>query len=491
MKWIVAIVLGIMPMRVFLQFAPDSIFDRDLLVEDFEDLVKTIQESHPDPYAFCGKENFYLAEQRALSEIHDSLSLAEFTKVVSRFLNVMQDSHTSLDYGYLQDIQFNDNGYYLPLSVRKIGGGTDFDQIVVGGEWTQGLPKGSTIISINNIPIEDIYEEALNYACIEGNSTIAQSSVAVALIPIVCGLEHSYNRYNTICFIPPGSNEMKVAKVDGIQRKAYGEIRRAKEKAKPSWMPELQFDEDLSLAILKVPTFSPASGRKYARYLKNAFLDINQKNINNLVIDIRGNGGGSSAWVEFLYSFMDTAGYNTPDNVIGRNSELAMDRNPFFHSGFVQLMVKLFFKHDEDVISYQRISELPMGAVDTVYFNDPTKQKQDYIFKGRSFLLINGLTASAGVDFTHAFKARRRGEIIGEQCLGPVTGTWGNPAAYTMPNTGVRMTIATIRYNYDRTFRYEDAAIEPDHHVANRQEDLQLEIDTQLEFTKSLIQKNP
>lgn len=492
MKWIVAIVFGCISLFVHAQCTPDSVFHRDLLIEDLEDLKKTILESHPDPYAFCGEAKFEAAYEKAVESVPENLTLADFAKIVAEFLNVMQDSHTSLDYGYLQEIQFNGNGYYLPLSLRK----TEMDShkkpgIVVGGDWTQGIPKGSAIISINNIPIEDICDEAMSFACIEGNSVTAQRSIAVALVPIVCGLKQQYDSTNTICYIPPGSDQMKVASIDGIQRKAYNTMRREKEKQKPSWMPELKIDDTLSLAVLKIPTFSPSSGKKYAKAIRRSFQELNKKNINNLVIDIRGNGGGSSAWVEYLYSFLDTSGYNTPDNVIGRNSQLAMDRNKLFHSGFVQLIVKLFFKKDEDVISYQRISELPFGGQDTVYFQEPTKQKLDLVFRGKSFLLINGLTASAGVDFTHAFKIRQRGEIIGEQCLGPVTGTWGNPASYTMTNTGIRMTIATIRYNYDRSFRYESSAIEPDHHITVKPQDLFQDKDTHIEYIKTLLNQHP
>jgi C-terminal processing protease CtpA/Prc len=104
-------------------------------------------------------------------------------------------------------------------------------------------------------------------------------------------------------------------------------------------------------------------------------------------------------------------------------------------------------------------------------------------------VLINGLTASASVDFTNAFKQRNRGAIVGQQCLGPVTGTWGNPALYVLPKTGLRVSIATIRYNYDDTFRYERNAIMPDHWVDCTPQDLNRMTDSQLEFVINLLKK--
>lgn len=490
MKWIIVIVALIVPTTFLGQIKPDSLFSRDILVKDLEDLKKTILESHPDPYAFCGENEFEKSFAYTIHAIRDSMPLSSYIRKVAQFLNVMQDSHTSLDYGYLQDIQFNQEGYYLPLSVRKAEGEEDGERkIVVAGEWTHGIPKGSELISINNHSSEDVFKLALQYACIEGQSKIAQTSIAVALVPIVCGLEYGYQKNNTVCYIPPGTDEMKVTEIPGYHRKEFNIERREREKQKPSWMPELTMDDDNDMAILKIPTFSPLSGKKYAKAIRQSFLTVNQNNINNLVIDLRGNGGGSSAWVEYLYSFLDDNGYNTPDNVIGRNSELAKNRNRIFHTGIAQLIIKIFYRKDEDVISYQRISKLPFGAQDTVYFQKPTKQKDAYIYRGKSYLLINGLTASAGVDFTHAFKSKNRGEIVGEQCLGPETGTWGNPSLYTMPETGVRMTISTIRYNYDRSFRYESKAIEPDHPVGTQPSDLFQDRDTQIEYVKKIIRE--
>jgi C-terminal processing protease CtpA/Prc len=102
---------------------------------------------------------------------------------------------------------------------------------------------------------------------------------------------------------------------------------------------------------------------------------------------------------------------------------------------------------------------------------------------------MNGLTASAAVDFTSAFKKRKRGVLVGRQCLGPITGTWGNPASFTLPKTGLRVSISTIRYNYDNTFRYERAGILPDHYVERSAQDVHADRDSPVDFVINLIKK--
>jgi hypothetical protein len=56
-----------------------------------------------------------------------------------------------------------------------------------------------------------------------------------------------------------------------------------------------------------------------------------------------------------------------------------------------------------------------------------------------------------------------------------------------LPNSGLRASISTIRYNYDNSFEYQLSAIEPDFFVDCVPEDIRKEVDTQIEFVKKLI----
>ena len=159
------------------------------------------------------------------------------------------------------------------------------------------------------------------------------------------------------------------------------------------------------------------------------------------------------------------------------------------YSTLGDIITFLFFAKNEDVQSFRHFADLPIGAIDTVFFTNPTRQLNSSVYNGKCYVLINGLTASAAVDFTNAFKQRRRGEIVGQQCLGPVTGTWGNPASFTLEKSRLRVSIATIRYNYDDSFRYERNAIMPDHWVDCTPEDINQKTDSQLEFVINLLKK--
>jgi C-terminal processing protease CtpA/Prc len=306
---------------------------------------------------------------------------------------------------------------------------------------------------------------------------------------ICAGLSKPFSAVNVVRVVDFNSGDTLEVELKGYGRKEFYRERFSREIAEHPYPVELDIDDEHNLAVLKVSTFAPNGSKKYKKRISESFQQVIEGNYGNLVIDLRNNGGGSSAMVEYLYSFIDTTGYNTPSNVIGRNSELASSRSRFMYSALGDLITFLFFARNEDVQSFRHFSQLPLGAVDTVYFKNPAKQAADAVYNGNCYVLMNGLTASAAVDFTSAFKKRNRGVLVGRQCLGPITGTWGNPAAFTLPKTGLRVSISTIRYNYDNTFRYERAGILPDFFVERSPQDVHADRDSPVDFVINLIKK--
>ena len=473
----------------FAQITASGKFDRELLEFDLLELKTTILESHPDAFVFCTEKEFedmYLACKLALDE---EMDYREFSLIIANLLGVLRNSHTAMDYNQLLMLQLLDNGFVMPLNLERveIDSASKRFSIVVKSDWENKIEKGAQVLSVNQIPIAKLYERSLEYACIEGDATRARDAVATAILPVVAGLMKPYGAENEVEFIPVGSDKPVIVRLKGYRQKEYHKKLAQRNQEGLNAPVKFEINESTKLAVLKVSTFSPPSGRKYRKDIAEAIRRTIEAGSDDLVLDIRGNGGGSSAWVEYLYSYIDQSGYNTPSNVIGRNSEIAMKRTKFFHTTIGKIFTFLFFKNNEDVQSFRKFAALKYGEMDTLYFHVAAKQKSDAVFKGNCYLLINGLTASAGVDFTNAFKTRKRGLIVGEQCLGPSTGTWGNPAWYELPNSGLRVSISTIRYNYDNSFQYDQSGIEPDFYVDWEPDDIKREIDTQLEFVKKMI----
>lgn len=465
----------------------DSLFNRSDLIADLESLKQALLTSHPSPFEFCSEKYFNKVYEASTYAIEERTSLSEFSLIVANLLNTLRDSHTAIDYNQLQELQLAYGGFYLPLGIERVPDGRL--RLLVKRDWEQKITAGSELLSVNGVDTEQLFKRALSYACIEGDAEEAQKAVATSILMICAGLNNPFKAENQVRVVDFNSGDTLDVTLKGYIRKDFYRERYRREMDEYPYPVVLDIDDEHNLAILKVTTFAPAGARKYKRRLQECFSQVIEGNYGNLVIDLRNNGGGSSAMVEYLYSFLDTAGYNTPSNVIGRNSSLASSRSRLMYSTLGDIITFLFYARNEDVQSFRHFAELPEGGIDTVYFNQPTRQVPSLVYGGNCFVLINGLTASAAVDFTNAFKKRKRGVIVGQQCLGPVTGTWGNPAAYTLPKTGLRVSIATIRYNYDDSFNYERNAIMPDHWVDCSAEHLNTKTDSQIEFVINQLKK--
>ncbi|MFM1998701.1 MAG: hypothetical protein RL204_648 [Bacteroidota bacterium] len=440
----------------FGQLSPDSVFAKQKLIDDIYSLKKTILDSHPNPFAFCTKDEFNKEFTSAVEQIKTDMPLGEYVVIVSQVLNVLRDSHTGLDFYHIQKMQVNHGKGFIPLRMHSSNG-----EIFVELDRDKLIPNGSRILCIDNADVSKLYVEALKYANIEGNATTGQRRIADAVFPFVVGLYHPMPDSVNIDFERFGS--------DSIEHVVYPLYKKTKWEERQKQLSKTEFDRQQSLsfyrhdsvAVLKVGTFAPSDRNKYKKFLTKAFEEINTRNVQTLAIDIRDNSGGQSSNVELLYSFLNVDGHNTPTNIIAKSSKLAKSRNKNLQKGFSRFILKVFFKDDEDVQGFLEWSSLPLGEMDTLYFNKPTVQNEELVYTGKCVLFINGLTASAGVDFTHAFLEEKRGDILGEPCLGPVTGTFGNPALYSLPNTKLSVSISTIRYNYDNTFLYEAKPIKP------------------------------
>ncbi len=481
--WIVAALL--MAAQSVAQARLDSLFFRSDLIADLEELKQELLKSHPNPFEFCDEKYFNKVYEASIYAIEERTSLADYSLIVANLLNTLRDSHTAIDYGQLLNLQFLNGGYFLPLGLERLP--DDRLRLLVRKDWQDKITPGSELIAVNGVGTDALFKHAMDYACIEGDANEAKKAVATSILMICAGLKNPFASENIVTVVEFNSGDTIDIQLKGYIRKEFYRERYNREMEEHPFPVELDIDDEHNLAVLKVSTFAPSGSKRYRKRIAESFGRVKEGNYGNLVIDLRNNGGGSSAMVEYLYSFLDTSGYNTPSNVIGRNSALASSRSRFMYSALGDIISFLFFANNEDVQSFRYFAELPHGAIDTVFFKVPTRQLEADVFRGKSYVLINGLTASAAVDFTNAFKQRRRGDIVGQQCLGPVTGTWGNPASFGLKRSGLRVSIATIRYNYDNTFRYERNAIMPDHWVDCSAEDLNSKRDSQLEFVIQLI----
>ena len=156
-KMIFATILMVMALSAVAQVPNDSI------VADFNEFVRLLEETHPDPYTNYGGKPFFrkAAMETRFNLIQDSVtSTDELARRMREFLVPLHDGHTGI---WTQ--QNSNNNALAPIMFEAIN-----DAIII-----KHLPDeykeliGSRLLAIENVPVNDVCDGLAKYYTTENN----------------------------------------------------------------------------------------------------------------------------------------------------------------------------------------------------------------------------------------------------------------------------------------------------------------------------------
>lgn len=450
---------------------------------DLKELKQTILDTHQNPFTYCTEDEFNAVFDTAFAQLNDSLPLIDFARITASCLNVVKDSHCYLNYSSLMMEHRRFGGRFLSLKVRWI------DSTLYCVEDREGLiPVGAELIEYNGHALDSLFEEVKLFAMQEGDSEVGKIRITEAIFPQICPMLALTKAENQLLVRFPLRDKSDLITYPGRTAKY---MRKNAPKRKNDHWESLSIDAESDVAVLRIGSFNWKSTSHYHRFLKKSFRTIEREDVQTLVIDIRDNTGGKADRAEIIYSYLNGSPINMPEYIIAKQSEISRERNHKIYRGLTRFIINNFYKKNEEVQHFRTMINMKDAEVDTFFYKDPEPPSNKYRFKGDVLLLMNGKSGSASVNFASGFRRLGLGPIVGEPCLGPISGTWGNPGIYRMPNCGLKVFLSTIRFGADGTFDVARESLQPDHHIPYNSKDLARNRDTQLNFIKSeLLQSN-
>jgi C-terminal processing protease CtpA/Prc len=177
------------------------------------------------------------------------------------------------------------------------------------------------------------------------------------------------------------------------------------------------------------------------KFFKNSFRTIRKTHINNLIIDVRNNGGGDAGLSTLLTRFIIDHKFKIADSLY--TIKPPSEYKKYIHHSFLNgLLVTLMTRKGKD------------GKYHFKYFENHyyTPREKDH-YDGQVFILIGGNSFSATTLFAGDLKGQKNVTLVGEETGG---GYYGNTAwiipDVTLPNTGLRFRLPRFRMviNTDR-----------------------------------------
>ena len=134
----------------------------DSIVADFNEFVRLLEETHPDPYTNYGGKPFFRLEamDTRFGLIEDSVTSSdELARRITKFLAPLEDGHTNIDMGLSSFFEEREPEMGAPISFWPIS-----DGVVINSITTEHKDLiGSRLIAIEGIPLKEICTNLAEY----------------------------------------------------------------------------------------------------------------------------------------------------------------------------------------------------------------------------------------------------------------------------------------------------------------------------------------
>jgi len=270
-------------------------------------------------------------------------------------------------------------------------------------------------------------------------------------------------------------------KTDSVARKF---IRSRNKQIEPKQKPDkwedirsMTIDTAHQMGVMIVNSFGN-KGRLPAFY-KKSFKSLRKKNIPNLVIDLRGNGGGKVNNYTSLAKYVRSTPFKVADTAVAMHNGLA-HYNRYFRSGLINSFILFFVtkKNRKD------------GSYHFSYWEKHVfKPRKKNHYKGNVFVLINGPTFSASTLFAHAVKGQSNVTLVGEEA----GGGWHGNSGILIPDVVLPKTKMRIRMPLFRLVQYnhvpkDGRGVMPDVYVPPTVENVRKGIDGKMKKVTEIIE---
>ena len=455
--------------------------------DDYQVFENILKESHPGLYWYTSKDSMDYYFRKGKSELRDSMTETQFRKVLSYVVSKIDCGHTSVKPSnrYIRHID-SSRLKIFPLSLKLWD-----DTATISANLNRKdsiLKRGTVITAVDNRSMREILDTVFQYLPADGynrthklqvlsnrasfgfnysnifgsrerfliNYTDSSGETKSVMIPVYNPLTDSIGR-------APVRSTIPVPRIDRRERKLLS-------------ARQLRFEMDNKLAIMDVNSFS--RGYQLKRFFRRSFREIKKNKVDNLVIDVRGNGGGNVMNSTLLTKFLIDQKFKLADSLYAFHRSSAYGKriqNYFFNRLFMFFVTKK--KSD---------GNYHFGYFERHYF----KPKKKNHFNGKTYVLIGGNSFSATSLFAQSVRPQENIVIVGEETGG---GAYGNSAwlipDVTLPETKVRFRLPLFRLVINKDAPMDGRGVQPEVEVKPTVRDIREGVDFKMNKVVELIRQ--
>lgn len=406
-------------------YDPKKVYNIERLKEDFRFFRTTLEKNHPRLYEFTAKSEFDSFLDSLYATITSSMTEIQFRYFLLPVIAKVHCGHTVLS----PSIQFSQ---YRPVAYQPFVLYYKGNRAFIRKSTDISLVPGTEVLSINDVPVSKRIENLLERVSGDGIHTSVQYHIM--------NQPMSWMSYNMPDWFAVNNYKLLVKNLlndstKEVSLKSASTQELSKMIPPPIMQNNFKLSADKQTGILNYPSINYPNDSIRNDFLNNIFRDIKEKKISNLIIDVRGNSGGSPTNTAFLLKYLM--------------------KKEFVYSNITRMS------------EYAALAE-PIAL---------SKNR----FTGKLYILIDGGCGSSTGHFLSMVKYYKLGSLIGE--LSSSTYSCNNDGLpHAFPNTGLILNCPFDVYETAVNGFDHAKGIPPDFEVKNSRIDVLKGKDRVMEF---------
>lgn len=433
----------------------------------------------------------------AFLQINKPKTLLDFYKIILKITDFEGSLHN--DTTLPDDFQkkYSSGNLFFPYPVKLIK-----NKLVVNFRNTE-ISLGSHIHSINKIKTNDLLQVFYKYYTTDGYNISGKSIGIGSSFAKYFEMEYGSKKKFAVEYSLPNKTEKITKTVAGVSNDSRKENFK-KRHSLP--IDSLQYGTikgkyafkviSPNISLLTINTFAIGRNAKdkehliYKKYLDSCFQYLsNNSQINNLIVDVRNNGGGTDPNDILTFSHLTQKPYRENASAYVNFQEIPFSN--YFVYDEKEPQKQLEEKNDFEADLKEEFPKLEEEKYPQDEKFNLLLQPNINNFKGQIYLLISPRIASAGSLFGSLVAGNTNAITIGEETMGGYFGHNGHtPIEYELPNTKIKTQFSIVNLDQDvpkKPNQIFGRGIIPDHEVQQTYEDFMQNKDTQFEYTLKLI----
>lgn len=421
MKQIFRILSGILYLLpVVTAYSKDHPLKKEQIIEDIVYLDSMIRTVHPDPFYYTSSDTYHSLKDNILANLQDSLSVEKAYLTVAPLLASLRDGHSMMLIPYDPLVSYlKAGGKIFPIDIYM-----NHDKLFVRYDCHTQLKfdDDTEILAINNINISDLLSAIYKLYPVEVYKNLFYKSIERDFYLLLLYMESL--KTENIQLKLRQDEQLISYDTRLIPYAVYTSYQKG-QSIPANYLYTLTANE--SIAEIKIGSFMPTPA--YYQFIDSVFSDLQNHPIKNMIIDIRGNSGGSSAAVDSLLCYL------YPDSF------------RIYSEAYLKISEDVKKKYQsKNETQYARIKDKKPGEIIPERMSGTISNKSD-IYTGPLKILADEATYSGAASFANLITQVGRGDVSGR--VGSHTTYFGDFLFFTLPNTGFTFTISTKKFiNY-------------------------------------------